>query len=172
MFRVEPHSRYTVTANEVPGLESTDISARFKSTNNVPIVADRSMYFRYRTGDGGEIVDGHASVGVKEPAKYWYAAEGLSSKDFDTWILVSNPNDKEVTANIDFMTEDGEVRSLTLTLPPMTRQTVNMKDAGLDDVQAGTFCASDDGIIMERATYFNYEGIRGDHESVGYPVQI
>ncbi|MHB8780175.1 MAG: DUF5719 family protein [Candidatus Geothermincolia bacterium] len=66
-----PNSRHTVFANEVPGLAGQSFSTVVEAA--APVVAERSMYFRYQGSDGG-----HNSTGVTVPAETWYFAEGCT----------------------------------------------------------------------------------------------
>jgi hypothetical protein len=62
---VGPQRRYTVKVNNIPGWETKDqVSTVVESTNGVPVVAERAMYWP----KGGPAVwtDGHATVGIAE----------------------------------------------------------------------------------------------------------
>lgn len=73
-YRVAPHSRLTIPVDSIPGLEATEVSTRLESTNGVPFIAERSMYFIHKgLWDGG-----HNTVGAKEPSETWYFAEGYT----------------------------------------------------------------------------------------------
>ncbi|MBN2028535.1 MAG: DUF4397 domain-containing protein, partial [Actinobacteria bacterium] len=39
----------------------------------------------------------------------WYLAEGCTEADFETWVLVQNPNDTPATVGLTFMTDTGAV---------------------------------------------------------------
>jgi hypothetical protein len=63
------------------------VSARVESTNNVGIVVERPMYFRYSGGvDGGHTVMGATSLGTT-----WYFAEGFTGAGFDEYLTILNP---------------------------------------------------------------------------------
>ncbi len=66
---VAARSRYTVKVNGVPGLEGCSVSTRV--TSDLPVVAERAMYFSYR-GCGG----GHDSIGATSSSTSWFFAEG------------------------------------------------------------------------------------------------
>ncbi len=68
---VQPHSRYTVHANLIPGLEAASFAT--KVTSDQPIVAERSIYFVYKGRDGGTLAGG-----MSAPSVNWYFAEGYT----------------------------------------------------------------------------------------------
>jgi SpoIID/LytB domain protein len=68
---VEPHSRYTVFLNAVPGLAGHSVSTSVSS--DLPIAAERSVYFNYQGWDGG-----HCAVGANTASTTWYFAEGYT----------------------------------------------------------------------------------------------
>ncbi|MDY6795164.1 MAG: hypothetical protein SWK76_07775, partial [Actinomycetota bacterium] len=66
------------------------------------VVCERAMYWNGRQG-------GHDSVGVTSPASQWYLAEGATSGEFETWILVQNPGSTPVHVDLDLHTDMGEM---------------------------------------------------------------
>lgn len=103
----------------------------------------------------------------------WYFAEGFTGGDFDTWILIQNPNQADTVATLRFFTPVGELQPLEVLLSGETRTTVYLN--GLPGLRAGCEVATEvrvegSGIVAERAMYFNYEGQRaGGHCSIGAP---
>ena len=65
---VQAHSRFTVHVDDLPGLEEAEFSTRVEA--DAPLVAERAMYFSYRTRDGGS-----CSQGTTSPSTTWYFAE-------------------------------------------------------------------------------------------------
>ncbi|MBU4489203.1 MAG: hypothetical protein KKE79_01035, partial [Actinobacteria bacterium] len=45
----------------------------------------------------------HDSIGVTEPNKTWYLAEGSTAGGFETWVLVQNPGTETATVDLTFM---------------------------------------------------------------------
>jgi hypothetical protein len=75
-YEVAPRARYTIHVDDIPGLESTEVSTTLESTNSVKFVAERSMYFNYKgVWDGG-----HNTIGLTAPSKTWYFAEGYTGQ--------------------------------------------------------------------------------------------
>jgi len=76
-YTIKARSRFTVHADEIPGLENAEVSASVQSTNGVRVVAERAMYFVYSDGYSSR-KGGHASTGATSAAKTWYFAEGYT----------------------------------------------------------------------------------------------
>ena len=67
-----PTARLTVAAGLIPELVNRSFAIVVDS--NVPIIAERAMYFgTARFWDGG-----HESAGVSEPSASWFLAEGAT----------------------------------------------------------------------------------------------
>jgi hypothetical protein len=73
-YTIDPQSRYTIKVDEVEGLSSCEVSTMIETTNEVEIIAERSIYFTYKDKWGG----GHNTMGVNEPSSSWYFAEGYA----------------------------------------------------------------------------------------------
>lgn len=161
-FSVDPGSRSTVFVNKyMPGC---GVSAKVSS--DVPIISERAMYFNYQ----GQWKGGTDSAGASEPAREWYLAEGYTAPNFDTFVLVQNPNSKEVRVDMTFMREgQGPVNS-TFTVAGMSRFTLNLKSIpGLESAPVSTQVTATGDVICERSMYFTYEGYVGGHNSMGVP---
>ena len=169
---VSPHSRYTLHADEIPGLEDTQMSTRFVSTNGVPIVAERAMYFSYYG-----LREGSASIGVNEPSDTYYLAEGYvvnggpQGDRFDTYVLVQNPNNEAAQIVAEFMGDGWQVDK-NYTVGAHSRFTIIAGQVeGLAEKSFSTKITSVNGvkIVAERAMYFMYRGKKGGSASVGSP---
>ena len=77
-------SRVTLHLNHVLG-PGVDFS--FHVGADVPIVAERPMYFLYNGAWSG----GHDVLGAAAPQAEWYFAEGCTRPGFDTWLCLQNP---------------------------------------------------------------------------------
>ena len=89
----------------------------------------------------------------------WYFAEGYTGGDFDTWILIQNPNAVETTATVRLFTPEGELDPLEVPLGGQTRTSVYLNSVpGLQEGKevAAEVKAEGSGIIAERAMYFDY----------------
>jgi hypothetical protein len=68
---IPPHARFTVKANEIPGLEGCSFSVLVES--DVPVLAERSMYFFYQDRSGGTNCPAQ-----EEPREGSFFAEGYT----------------------------------------------------------------------------------------------
>jgi len=155
-MEVPPFSRRTVNLGDVPGLGSTDVSTRVTSTE--PVVAERAMYFDYYGVDGGD-----CAMGLNNPDKEFYIPEGYTGGKFDTYVLVQNPGDDDVDVTLEFQLPDGaNAENHACRLSGNTRQTVHLDDLpGLDSTEVSTLVTSSKPVVVERAMYFDYNGIEG-----------
>ena len=155
-------SRKSVHVDEIPGLESSDVSTQVSS--DFPVVAERAMYFNYQGKDGGS-----DTIGASQPSNKWLFAEGYTGDSFDTWLLLQNPNDNAATISLDFMLPDGSVVNKEVRVPGRTRHTVHLDDIpGLESTEVSSQVTSDLAIVAERSMYFNYQGYKkGGHVTIG-----
>ncbi len=157
------HSRLSIAVDEIPGLESTDVSTRVECLNGVGIAVERAMYFSYRGAVGSS-----GSIAVSEPSRTWYFGEGYTADGFDTWILVQNPGDEDALVEAAFVDEKGHVGRHAYPVPARTRYTIEVdRVPGFQSNYVATSLASNRPVVAERAMYFNYRGVTGGHNSVG-----
>lgn len=108
--------------------------------------------------------EGHASIGLAQPATRWYFPEGCSAFGFSTWLLVQNPNAAQARCSITYMTEDAGPVSVVKNVAGKTRASFNM----LDDVgprNASIMLSSDLPVIPERSVYLADK--RAGSDSIG-----
>ena len=147
---VAPASRVTVACGLIPELVHRSFSIVVDS--NVPIIAERSMYFwTTRFLDGG-----HESAGVEEAATRWFLAEGATGPFFETFILVGNPNAAVANVTLTVLTDTGTTVARPFAIPANGRLTVNVEtqDPALDNVAVSTTVVSDQPVIAERTMYW------------------
>jgi len=153
-YPVPAHSRKTIYVDNEPGLAATDVSAVIQSRNNVPIIAERAMYFS--TG-GIPFRGGHDSAGVTQPSQHWFFAEGATGSYFDTFLLLANPDaTRTATVTLSYLLPDGTVVPVHHTVAPNSRQTYNvsLEDAALASTPLSTVVDSDVPIVAERSMYW------------------
>ncbi len=161
-FVVGGNSRYTVAVDGIPGMEATEFSTRVAS--DLPVIAERAMYFNYNGLTGG-----HDVIGAPAPKPLWYLAEGYTGGSFDTYILLQNPGTSPASVRVDFLKSSGEVVSRTYTLGAQSRYTVQVDLLPeLADAEFSTVVNSNSPIIVERAMYFSYSGLTGGHDTLGF----
>ena len=161
-------------------------------TSDVPIMADRSIYWDKRfSGEGGisgspqpyEMKSGHSNVGTPLESIYargesgtgritTYIPEGSTAGGFDTWILLCNPNGREANTQLAFTTASGVAAQNTVQVPAHSRRTVHLNEIVPNEPEVATEISSDAAILAERSTYWDpnmkdlqpYEA-RGGHSS-------
>lgn len=133
------------------------VSTKVESTNGVGIVAERAMY-------AGTRFWAHDSAGVTSPAATWYLAEGCTSPDFETWVLVQNPNNKRAKVTLTFMTPSGAVAGPTKTLEPNSRESFEVAKT-VKAWEVSTKVTSNQPVVAERSMYARSKAWA--HDSVG-----
>ncbi len=163
-IEIPPRSRQTQYIN---AFRQGEVSVRVETDQ--PIVAERSMYFRYQSPGGGLTADGgHTKPGVGSLSDFWYFAEGHVSGIFDEWISLANPNEEKAVATVTYYTPEGKYSQRELTLAPRSRGTVLVNDAFRSEADVSVEVRADRPIACERAMYFNYNGACNDgHVSPG-----
>ncbi|MHB8781033.1 MAG: CHAP domain-containing protein [Candidatus Geothermincolia bacterium] len=132
-----------------------DFAIAVRSTNAVPIVAERSMYFDYGGWTGGSCV-----VGATAALTSAYFAEGSTRPGFVEYLALQNPGPRavEVRATYSFGAGQGGPIERSYKVGPGQRVTVPVwqevgleKDVSIQLSAAGNFLA-------ERPMYFRYLG--------------
>ncbi|MFH1151380.1 MAG: hypothetical protein V1748_12995, partial [Actinomycetota bacterium] len=102
----------------------------------------------------------------------WYLPEGYTGGNFDTYILVQNPNEWDAEATVRFLTEQGASDPLELELEGNSRTTVTVDEQpGLENANVSTIVEATSGVVVERAMYFTYaDGKAGGSNSIGSQV--
>lgn len=153
---VPARSRVTVNAGEKVPDQSFGVT--LTSLNGVGVVAERAMYFDYQGSIGG----GHCSAAVSEPSQSLSLAEGYTGGDFDTWVLLANPNQEAANARLTFAREDASEVTLDVTIPALSRFSLRANEVqGLEGCAFSTRMDSDLPLFMERSMYFFYKDYSG-----------
>jgi hypothetical protein len=169
-YTMAPSSRLTIRVDDVPGLAETDTSAIVRSTNGVPILAERSMYF---SRPDSVYAAGHANAGVDAPAPRWFLAEGATGPFFNMYILVANPGTVPAIVRFDYLLTDGRVITRERTVAPISRMTL---DAAFEAPELATAAFStiltstnDVPIVVERSMWWpaGGSGWQEAHDSTG-----
>ncbi|MBU1671503.1 MAG: hypothetical protein KKF41_10535 [Actinobacteria bacterium] len=149
---MSPHSRQTIHLNEVVGPDR-DVSIVVES--DLPIIAERPMYFKYQ----GRITGGHVVVGATEPDTHFFLAEGTTRAGFTEYLCLLNPGAVDAEVLIRYMFTDGTKLERNMTVGATSRQTVNVRDDVGDEKDVAIEIISDQPIVVERPMYFVYHGI-------------
>ena len=167
---VGPYRRKTIHLNELA--PNMDVAAEVLSTNGVPVICERSMYW----GDKGHRA-GHNSPGAPAAAREWYLAEGedLTCLDLESYLLILNPTDETLSVEFFFYGPSGLICwDVVSNIRPHSRRTVRARDYTDDSV----FCVEakvagsggEKKVVLERTTYWC--GKYGGHVTVGYAPPI
>jgi hypothetical protein len=128
-YVVRAHSRFSVYVDAIPGLENTAVATTMTSTNAVPIVVERSMYW---PGSFFDYHEAHSAVGSTATARRWVVA-GAETNPFvntRTYVLIANTEDRAGTARLTILfphdVPESDSGPLDVTLPPNSRTTVEV----------------------------------------------
>ena len=160
-FTVAAGSRFTIDTREEIGLQ--DFSTSVTATE--PVTCERSMYWNNGTGKAG-----HDTIGVTKATRNNYLAEGCTGYGFDTYVLISNPNNEVNDIQVTYMTPNGIEPGVPITMEPNTRCTVHVNEdlaaAGVPPTDVSIRVVGRYPVVTERAMYWSNKG--GGHDSTGY----
>ncbi len=160
-----PASRLTVHVNDLaPG---KDVSARVETSYGA--VAERAMYFDYDGRRGG-----HCTTGSPSPSATWFFAEGYTGPSFDEWLLLYNPSSSDRTATVTYRFTDGAQMQANYIVRARSRYSVHVNREAPDREVAIKVSSGGEGLLAERAMYFDYRGAwDGGHCTGGarYPAE-
>jgi hypothetical protein len=169
-YVVPPTSRRTIPVDDEPGLSATDVSAILTSTNGVPFIAERSMYF---SRPDQAFAAGHESAGVTAPSTHWFLAEGATGSFFNMFILLANPSTTDANVQLQYLLSDGSVITKTHVVAAQSRLTLNaaLEDPGLQSAAFSTVANSTNGvgIIVERSMWWPANNPGGWYEAHNSP---
>ncbi len=159
---IPPLSRRTVDVNMRAG---ANLQLSIAVVGEKPLVAERPIYHDYHDWCTG----GDVGIGVRQPSRQWYFAEGYTGGGFEDWLCLQNPGDQALEAEIRLHFESGEVMWEDVDLGPHSRTTIYVNTmTPYQEGMAFSVHATGD-IIVERPLYFLYRGSWvGEHVSPGY----
>ena len=118
------HSRFSVFVDAIPGLEATSLATTVTSTNSVPIVVERAMYW---PNGFFSYYEGHSSAGSTTAAQRWVVASG-NDRPSETYVLIANTENRAGEVELRALPRVNEdvfaPPPLTVQLPPKSRTTV------------------------------------------------
>jgi hypothetical protein len=151
-YHLAPKSRTNVYVdNDIPELTNAEVSAQFASTNGVPIIAERSMYFSSVLPFWG----GTGSAGVTAPAKEWFLAEGATGEFFTMFVLIANTTDQPANVKVTYLLDSGAPIVKTCPVPANSRFNIYVNgEPGLGNSTMASRYESDVPIIVERTMWW------------------
>jgi hypothetical protein len=158
--QVAANGRLTINLETVdPQLADTAVSTMLVSDRS--IVVERAMYWPDITLGWQEA---HNSFGLTETGLRWGVADGRigGARDFQTYILLANPNPVAAEVEVRFMKQQSHVEIRNYTLTPTSRWNINAA-ADVPELGAGVFSAevrvlNYQPIAVEKAMYWNDTG--------------
>jgi hypothetical protein len=123
-YDLSPESRLTIRVDEAhPWLFNAAVSARIRSLNGVPIVAERSMWW----ADGGWF-EAHNSPGAVEAGTRWLVSAGEvgGPLGYATFVLLANTSPFAGQARVTVLLEGGGTLEQTFSIPATSRFNVDV----------------------------------------------
>jgi hypothetical protein len=176
-YSVAAESRRTIYVDEedFPGLgralDNVAVSCAITSTNSVPIVVERAMWFPGPAISPNFWTEAHNSPGVTAAATAWVLADAElgGAKATQTFVLIANTSSTAGQARLTFLPDPGFLGGslplpMTIALPANSRTTVPLQTTlGNGDFRFGLLVESVGSapladLVVERAMYWNSGG--------------
>jgi VCBS repeat-containing protein len=150
--------------DEDPAMMNTSFATFVTSTNAVPVVAERAMWWR---AEEGHWTAGHVGVGFTAGGKKWVTADGVAAADgsSDTYALVSNTENRSGLLKVMAVFDDGTAPvERTFAIGPNKRFTIRGRDRFPEVVGKGysfiieSIGAAPVDVVVDHSTYFNVDG--------------
>lgn len=165
LYTVARNSRFNIWVDlEDARLADTAVSTTIASTNGVPLIVERAMWW---PGPASNWQEGHNSPGALQTGTKWGLADGEVGGAFgtETYILIANTSTVGGSARVRLFFEDGTTAERTFTLNPSSRfnVAVGVDFPGALGKRFGTIVeslgATPAQIVVERAMYSNAIGV-------------
>lgn len=150
---VDAHSRKTIFVNQDAGPDK-ELSVKIVSTNNVPIVAERPLYFNF----GGSWPGGSDVMGATAGSLQWYFAEGYTGTGFSEWLCLQNADSVPANVTVNYFFKNGGNQPKTLQIPAHSRRNISVNQDVGPDKEVSVSVTSNVPIVAERPLYYNYHG--------------
>jgi hypothetical protein len=168
-YSVAAESRRTIYVDaEDPLLDNAAVSCAITSTNAVPIVVERSMWFPGPQISPAFWTEAHNSPGATATAQRWALADGEAggTRGTQTFILIANTSATAGTVRITALPDTPDTTGVTpvtleIAVPANSRTTVPMHDVeALKGRRFGALVESVGAapladLVVERAMYWN-----------------
>lgn len=165
-YTVAPNSRRTIfVEGEHALLANTAVSTQLVVTNQVPIVAERAMWWPGPTSLTW--TESHGALGAVATSPRWSLANGEVGGPLgaDSYILIANLSPHAGQARVRLVLDDGTTREKTFNVAPASRRNVNV-GADFPTVAGHAFGALVESVgtpvlslAVERATYWDAGGV-------------
>lgn len=157
-FGVPSRSRQTIRVND--WVSNVGVSGVLREVNGKPFAAERAMY---SIGASRRWYGATAVTGIIAPAPEWFLAEGATSSagngNFQTFVLVANPNDIAVPLEVTFYPQGDLPITIPFTVGANRRLTIDPSQLGYAALNKASFStrvrATDgSGVLVERAMWW------------------
>lgn len=171
-YTVGPNSRYTVWVDQetfdgtgaLP-LANVAVSTTMRSTNGVPIIVERAMWWPGPTA--ATWAEAHATAGATTTGIEWALADGEvgGANDEETYILVANTSSAPGSVQVTLLFDDGTSGQATVPVGARSRMTVDVRSAFPQAIgrRFGALIeslgATPAQIVVERAMYGDANGV-------------
>lgn len=161
---VAPSSRFNIWVDQEDNLlADTAVSTTIRSTNGVPVIVERAMWW---PGPSSMWHEAHNSPGSTQTGALWALAEGEvgGARNVDTYILVANTSSFVARARVTLRFEDGIETTREFEIPPQSRFNVDVRSEfpGAVGKRFGSLVeavgAPSAELVVERAMYWSVAG--------------
>lgn len=125
-YTVAPNSRFNIWVDrEHAWLADAAVSTTVESTNGVPVIVERTMWW---PGTAGSWLESHNSPGATSTGTSWAVASGESggSGNIKTYVLIANTSAAAGSVRVTLMLEDGQTAERTFALAASSRFNVDV----------------------------------------------
>lgn len=168
-YAIGPLSRFNIWVDReqfdgVSGypLANAALSTTIESTNGVPVIAERAMWWPGPTSASWQ--EAHNSPGSAQTSARWGVAdlEIGGPRNTSSYVLVANTGSAAATVQVTLVTESGATQSRLYSIAGRARFTVNVADFGVTGrvsliVESAGVAAP---LVVERAVYSDAGGVR------------
>ncbi len=159
-----------IDANAVLG---ANVNNSAEAQASQPILAERFISFDYTgqvgTGQSTPISGASDVLGAPSPSNLFYFAEGYSGGLFGEYLTIENPSATQTAfVTVRYLPDNGQAPTVvTYQVAPSSRYTV-FTNGVMVNLSFSMVVESNVPIVAERPMYFNYNGITGGSDVVGY----
>jgi hypothetical protein len=167
-YTLAPHSRTTIWVDDeqVPGfgrvLTDTAVATLVESTNAVPVVVERTMWW-----PDGDWYEAHNAPGATAAGPRWAIADGDvgTPRLAQTYVLLANTSSFSGDVLVTVMLEDGSSHAKIFTVNASSRVNLNITDEFFVPnsqpfgVLVEALGATPVQLVVERSTYWNAGGV-------------
>jgi len=182
-YQVGPKRRYTIYVDqESSRLANTAVSTTVRSTNGVPVIVERAMWWPGPAYGANWWREGHTSPGSTTSASRWAVAEGEQDgpDNAETFLLIANTGTAAAQTRVTLYFEGGGTATTLLAIRAQSRATVPV-GATFPDAAGRRFAAIVESVngppasfVVERAMYTTVGGDTwaGGTNALGTPIDV